>query len=140
MYNFKYLTYALLLCNCYLQTSSIWPFGLLFEIQLALCILEILKGDQSNQAEQSELYYYSRLENAFISPKALFYLELSWGSFNNYVEQILPNFDHLHCLSGKLWTFHMPSVDFLVNTYLLTFSCSRRYSMTPCLKEETTEY
>ena len=34
------------------------------------------------------------------------------GSFNNYVDQSQPSFDHLPPLSGQLWTFyiHMPFV------------------------------
>ena len=32
---------------------------------------------------------------------------LTKGSFNNYVDQILPNFDPLSPSSGQLWTFYM---------------------------------
>ena len=31
----------------------------------------------------------------------------SWGSFNNYEDQILPNFDPFPHSSGQLWTFYM---------------------------------
>ena len=48
-----------------------------------------------------------------------------WGereqeAFNNYVDQILPNFDPLPPLSGQLWTFYMP------NTYPL--SCDQAWT------------
>ena len=32
------------------------------------------------------------------------------GAFNNYVDQILPNFDPLPPSSGQLWTFYMTLV------------------------------
>ena len=32
------------------------------------------------------------------------------GSFNNYVEQTLQNFDYLPPSSGQLWTFYIPFV------------------------------
>ena len=31
---------------------------------------------------------------------------LGRGAFNNYVDQVLPNLNHLPHSSGKLWTFH----------------------------------
>ena len=33
-------------------------------------------------------------------------LPLLRGSFNNYVDHILPNFDHLPLSNGQLWTFY----------------------------------
>ena len=57
------------------------------------------------------------------------------GSFNNYMDQILPNFDHLLPLSGHFPYYYYlvtwPSLDFLMTTYLPTFSCQRSYWMTP---------
>ena len=32
-----------------------------------------------------------------------------WGSFNNYVDEILPNFAPLPPSSGQLWAFYIPS-------------------------------
>ena len=60
--------------------------------------------------------------------------EGSRGSFNNYVDQVFPNFDP--CPPRQLWTFYMipplfawPSVDFLLNPS--PSSSPRSYWMIP---------
>ena len=60
-------------------------------------------------------------------------LNMSWGSFNNYVDKILPNFDPTPSSSGQKlmfytlciyplsrdpsWTFHWPSTPLLINLF-----------------------
>ena len=64
----------------------------------------------------------------------------SCGSFYNYVDQNLPNFDHIPLLKCRCpeWTsvniLHstyplstLPNVDFLLNNYLPTFLCQQSY-------------
>ena len=62
------------------------------------------------------------------------------GSFNNYMDQILSNFDHLLPLIRPEWTivdiFHYYLVMYMTklglsNDHLPTFSCPRSYWMTP---------
>ena len=66
------------------------------------------------------------------------------GSFNNYVDQILSNFDHLPTSIGQLWTivdilyiiyplFTWLSLDFLLTTIViyLPFLCPHSYWMPP---------
>ena len=57
----------------------------------------------------------------------LFYVS-TCGSFNNYVDQMLPNFDHLLPSSGKLSTFYILSTKCGFSTdHLPTSSCLRSY-------------
>ena len=51
-----------------------------------------------NQAHLLKLAYYK-----------FFYIILK-GAFNNYLDQILPNFDHLPPLGGQSSTFYMVSM------------------------------
>ena len=59
------------------------------------------------------------------------------GSFNNYMDQILPNFDHLPPSSGSRYILHTtyfwfmePNMEFLLATYLPTSFWTRSYWMT----------
>jgi hypothetical protein len=58
-------------------------------------------------------------------------------SFNNYVDQVLSNFNHLPPSSGQLWTFYLLSTLCLrdqawtSNDHQPTSSCPRNYWMTP---------
>jgi hypothetical protein len=71
-----------------------------------------------------------------------------WGSFNNYVDPILPMFDPLPPLSGQLWTFYrftnyfyLPFVHMtkygLSTDHLPTSSCPHSYWMTSVLRVKT---
>ena len=59
------------------------------------------------------------------------------GSFNNYVDQILPNFDHLPPSSGSRYSLHTtyfwfmgPNMEFLLTIYLPTSFWTLSYWMT----------
>ena len=60
----------------------------------------------------------------------------SWRSFTNYVDQNLPNFDHLPPSSGQ-FTYYLHFVHItnrgLSADHLPTSSCPRSYWMTPCI-------
>ena len=71
------------------------------------------------------------------------HMSTTLGSFNNYLDQMLPNFDHLPPSSGQLLTFYiLPTLCFrdqVWNSYWppstmpSNSSCLRSYWMTPWL-------